>query len=136
VAFSHGSKATFKLDNSAGVLQDLTAYITSIQMPVEIDTAETTVLNKTSKTYIPGLIGRTISLEGKWDSTLDAHMDGIKQLIGTFQYAPAGGPASASKPYYAGECMLTKYEPDTSVDDAASWSAELQITDDVSRNVA
>ncbi|MDA8219192.1 MAG: hypothetical protein M0Z94_16425 [Dehalococcoidales bacterium] len=136
MAFSHGSKATFKLDNSAGALQDLTLYITTIKMPEEIDKAETTVLNKTSRTFIPGLIGHTISVEGKFDPTLDAHMDGIKGLIGTFNYAPAGGPVGATKPMYSGECLLTSYEIDTDTEDTAGWSAEFQITDDVARNVA
>lgn len=133
MAFTHGSSAKFKLGDAASVLQDLSQYITSVSMPREIDEAETTTLTKSSRTFIPGLIGATISLEGKWDPTVDAHFAGIMQLVRSFEYYPAGDPVSASKPKYSGSCFVTSYEVSTDVDEPAEWSAELRITDTVTR---
>lgn len=136
MAFTHGSQAKFKLGDAAGVLQDLSAYITSISMPREIEEGETTTLAAGAtgaRTFIPGLIGATISLEGKFDPALDTHMNGILRLIRDFEYYPAGEPAGATKPKYSGECFVTSYETDTDVDNPSEWSAELRITGVVAR---
>jgi len=134
MAFKHGSKATFRLDNNAGSLQDLSTYISSVGMPFEMDTASIDVMGGTYKQSVTGLAGGSISLQGKFDPVLDAHMNGI--LFGitggasvSFEYKPQGG----SSPVYTGECWLTSYEVTTDVGDAGSWSATLQTTGTISR---
>jgi hypothetical protein len=134
MAFKHGSKATFSLDNNAGTLQPLSTYISSISFPEEMDLASIDVMGGTYKQSVTGLAGGSISLQGKYDPTLDAHMNGI--LTGTtggasvsFSYWPQG----AGGPVYTGECWLTSYEVSTDVGDAGTWSANLQTTGTISR---
>jgi len=135
MAFKHGSKATFSLDQfTPATLVALSTYISSISFPLEMDTASIDVMGGTYKQSVTGLAGGTISLQGKYDPTLDAHMNGI--LFGvtggasvSFQYEPQGG----STPRYSGECWLTSYEVSTDVGDAGSWSATLQTTGTITR---
>ena len=134
MAFKHGSKATFRLDGNAGTLVDLSTYISSVGMPFEMDTASVDVMGGTYKQSVTGLAGGTISLQGKFDPTLDAHMNGI--LFGitggatvSFEYKPQG----TASPVYTGECWLTSYEITTDVGDAGSWSASLQTTGTITR---
>jgi hypothetical protein len=134
MAFKHGSKATFRIDNNAGTLQDLSAYISSISMPFEIDTASIDVMGSTYKQSVTGLAGGQISIQGKFDPIPDAHFNGI--LFGitgnatvSFEYKPQGG----SSPVYTGECWLTSYEATTDVGDAGSFSAQLQTTGTITR---
>jgi hypothetical protein len=136
MAFRHGSKAVFRLDNNAGSLQDLSAYISSISMPFEMDTASIDVMGGTYKQSVTGLAGGSISLQGKFDPVLDAHMNGI--LFGitggasvSYQYDPQG--ATTGLPRYSGEAWLTSYEATTDVGDAGSWSAQLQTTGTITR---
>jgi hypothetical protein len=137
MAFMHGSKATFSLDQfSPATLVNLSTYISSISFPVEMDTASIDVMGGTYKQSVTGLAGGTISLQGKYDPTLDAHMNGI--LFGvtggasvSFQYDPQG--TSSGRPRYTGECWLTSYEVTTDVGDAGSWSATLQTTGTITR---
>lgn len=136
MAASHGSKATLKLDNSVGTLVDLSGYITSVAMPRTIDTAETSALADTAKEYVIGLEDGQITLEGNWDPTLDAHMNGVKRgLTGeasiSYEYGPAGSAGGAVK--YSGECFLTAYDQTSPIGDASRWTATLQLTGAVTR---
>lgn len=140
MAFGHGKKQAFKLDNSAGVLVALTSYIRDIAMPRGLDTAEVSVLNTDDKAYIPGQGDGTISLSGPLDPVLDAHMDGVLTALkngtlatASFEYGPQGSASGAVR--YYGECILTSYEPGGGVGGAMEWSAECQLSGAVTRGV-
>lgn len=135
MAFSHGKSAIFKV-GTAGVPAtptDITAYLTSVSVPKSADTAETSVLGVAAKTYIAGLIDATISIEGRYDPTVDAHLSAIvgHATAMNFEYGPQGGGGSAVK--YSGTCICTSYEVGTDIGDAASFSAEFQVTGAVTR---
>ena len=135
MAFKHGKGTVFWLDNSGGSLINLSAFIVSTSMSRSKDVAEVTTFGDNDKEYVAGLRDGTISLEGKWDPTLDAHMNAVLALntetTQTFEYGPEGGGSGAVK--YTGEAHLTSYEPDSPLEDATGWSAELQITGVVTR---
>jgi hypothetical protein len=42
MAFVHGKTAVFKIDNSGGSLQDISAYCDNVDFPLTSDTAEVT----------------------------------------------------------------------------------------------
>lgn len=140
MAFVHGKNTVFKLDSSAGSLVDLSSYLDDVGFPQSIETAETTTFGVAggSKTYIVGLNDRTISLAGKWDATLDAH---FANLIGalnsgslataSFEFGPAGSTGGLVK--YSGEALVTSFEVSNPVGDVVSFSAELQVTGQVTR---
>jgi hypothetical protein len=128
----HGKNTHVEIDNAGGSLVDLSAYIDSEDLSRQADTAETTTFEKDSKTYIPGLKDGSFSLSGPWDATLDAHMDGILGKAGTFEISPAGDGSGAVK--YSGEAICTDYSGSNPVGDKVTWSAEFQITGDVTRS--
>lgn len=131
--FTHGSKAVFKLDDSAGTLTDISAYITSVSVSRNADTVEVTALGDTDKEYIAGLKDATISIEGIFDPTVDAIFDAALGASATksWEYGPQGSAVGSVK--YTSECICTSYEPETGVDGAGTFSAELQISGAVTR---
>lgn len=133
MAFAHGSKAVFKLDNGAGTLTDISAYVTTVGFAPKADTADVTTLGKTAKEFLAGLRDATISLEGVFDPAVDAILDAAlgAGATKTFEYGPQGSGTGAVK--YTGECICTSYEVSAGVDDAGKFTAELQVSGAVTR---
>ena len=133
MAFVHGKDSVFKLDNSGGSLTDISAYVNNVDFPETADVAETTVLGKDNKTYIVGLKDATISLSGLWDSTADAIFGAVLGQSATlsFEYSPEGTGSGAVK--YTGETILTNYAISSPVGDVVAYSADLQVSDAVTR---
>ncbi len=123
MAFSHGSKARLYI---AGY--DLTGFLKGVKAPAEIDKAEVTTLNKTSRCYIPGLQTATLSAEGFYDGSAGAIDDVLRQITGLASAVMAHLPAGdgIGKTAVCMDAIETSYEDDTSVDDAAQLSFEAQ----------
>lgn len=133
MAFAHGKGTVFKVDDAAGALTDISAFLASVGFPRSAGTAGVTTFGDSDKEFIPGLKEGTISIEGKWDPTVDALLSGIlgNATTKTFEYGPDG--SAVGKVKYTGECILTSYEDSSPVEDAAGFSAEFQITGAVTR---
>jgi hypothetical protein len=131
--FVHGKSAVFKLDNAAGTLTDISNVAEEVSLPRSIETAETTTFGSSAKSYITGLTDSTVSVSGKFDATVDAHLSAILGQAATlsFEYGPAGSTSGNIK--YTGECIATSYEVSASVGDALTFSIELQVTGAVTR---
>ena len=133
MAFVHGKDSVIKVDNSSGSLTDISAYVNSVDFPLTADTAETTVLGKDIKTFIAGLKDSTLGLSGLWDATLDG-MFGVtvgQSATLSFELSPEG--TSSGKVKYTGEAICTNYSVSSPVGDAVAWSADLQVSDSVTR---
>jgi len=132
MAFTHGKGAVFKIDNSGGTLQTLTAYVDSIDFNNTVDTAETTTMGSEVKTYLSGQSDATLSVSGKWDSTASTGPDAVLNgLIGleatsTFEVGPEG--STTGKVKYTGECFLTSYVVSAPVGDVVTFTADFQVT--------
>lgn len=135
MAFRHGKNAVFKVDNSGGTLTDISAYCDDVTLPRSIETAETTTFGVTggAKTYVTGLNDSTLSISGKFDSTVDAHLAGIlgQEASVSFEYGPEGSTATYIK--YTGEAIMTSYEVNSPIGDVITFSAEFQVTGPVTR---
>tara|TARA_R100000773_G_scaffold16961_1_gene15481 strand:- start:131 stop:541 length:411 start_codon:yes stop_codon:yes gene_type:complete len=133
MAFVHGKDSVFKLDNAGGALTDISAFVNSVDFPETADVAETTTLGDSSKSYIVGLKDATISLAGLYDSTLDAILGAVVGQSATlsFEYSPEGTTGGNVK--YTGECILTSYSLSSPVGDVVGFSADLQVSGDVTR---
>lgn len=129
MAFVHGSKAIIKLGTATQPSNpvDISQYVTSVSDSFSAETAEVTTLGKTAKAYIPGLKDGTLSIEGKYDPAVDAHLSGILGMEVSFEYGPAG--SGSGNPKYTGKCICTSYELETAVDSEATFSAEFQISE-------
>lgn len=132
MAATHGSLAQFAVDDIGDTLRDLTQYLNQAGMARSADTAEVSTLSMVSKEYVPGLKDGTVPIGGPLDPTVDGYLDGILGVIRDFEYDPQG--TATGTPHYTGQCILTSYEPDTPVDDAATFTGEFQITGDVNRS--
>lgn len=128
MAFSHGSKAVIKFGTAStpATPTDISQYVTDVSAPWAADTSEVTTLGATAKSYIPGLKDGTISIEGKFDPVVDAHLDAIVNKEVAFEYGPQG--SAVGSPKYTGNCICTNYEVETGVDAEATFSAEFQVT--------
>jgi len=133
MAFVHGKDSVFKVDNSSGTLTDISTYVNSVDFPETADVAETSTLGDSSKSYIVGLKDATLSIGGLWDSTLDGVLGPVLGQSATlsFEYHPEG--TASGKIKYNGECILTSYSQASPVGDVVTFSADFQVSGDVTR---
>lgn len=137
MAFVHGKGAVFKIDNAAGTLQVLTAYVDSISFSNTVDTAESTTMGSEVKTYLSGQSDGTLSISGKYDSTAstgpDVILNGIvgNDASSTYEIGPEGSTSGKIK--YTGECFLTTYAISMPVGDVVTFSADFQLTGAVTK---
>jgi hypothetical protein len=140
--FVHGKSASFKLDNASNTLTDITDHIESVDFPQEVDMAETSTIGTADKTFIVGLKSATITINGRWSATLDAHLaalvgnDAVGGAFPDFEFGPAGGTASANTPVYRGKCLVSSFQKGASVGDPNGFTLTLQISGSVTRAVA
>lgn len=134
MSFDLGTKAVFKIADSADVLQDISAYLNESGLTREIDSLDATTFGKTSKVYKAGLKDSSFSLSGEWDVTIDGILDGIEGLDNqAYEYYPQG--LGTGLPKYAGTFLLTKYEQKNKVDELSTFSADCQGSDTVTRTI-
>jgi hypothetical protein len=131
--FEHGKNTVFKITDAGAALRDISNVLTNVGFPASIETAETSAFGSTSKSYIVGLVDHTISIEGGYDATVDGYLAGLVGFATArvFEFGPQGGTAGKVK--YTGSCFLTKYEISNPLDDKATFSAEFQVTGDVTK---
>lgn len=138
MAFIHGKNSYVQVDNSAGTLVDLSSYIDNVDFSQPLETAEVTTFGDSAKEFIAGLKDGSFSLSGKFDPTLDAHMNGVVAALaaGTLAsasvvYGPQGSTSGQVK--YTFEAIVTGYDVSAPVGDVLTWSAECQITGAITR---
>lgn len=133
MAFKHGKNAVFKVDNSGGTLTNISTYLNNVSFPRSVETGETTSFGNSAKTYIVGLSDSTVSVDGTWDATVDAHLAAVlgQDASLSFEYGPEGSGSGAVK--FTGECYLTSYETSSPVADVVKFTAEFQVTGTVTR---
>ena len=129
--FVHGKSTFFSIDDTGGTVRDISNTLTSVDFPETIDTAETTAFGATSKSYIVGLRDATISVSGLWDATVDGYFIGTEPATRSFVFGPAGNTSGYVK--YSGEAILTSYSVSSPVQDVDSYSADFQVTANVTR---
>jgi predicted secreted protein len=133
--FIHSKESVFYLDNAAGALQNISTFVDKVSTSFELDETETTTFGASFRTYIPGFAEATIKISGNWDRTFDVQMAALVEAFRagtiatnavTFQYGPEGSTAGDKQ--ITGECILTNYEVESSVQDQVTWTAELRPT--------
>lgn len=127
MAFSHGTDAKIWLDGFAAA-----CTLNEVSEDGEVDTAETTTLCKTHKTYIPGLMDSTISMSGFYDTntvspttTMEYLLTSHYRTVFPVMYAPQGAEA-IGEPVYHFNGHLTSFSVGTTVDEAATVETEYQ----------
>lgn len=125
-----GRSSVFRLDNSAGSIQDISSWLTDIS-GVNNTTAmyDSTTMGDTSVEFFPGLRnGDTITLTGNWSATANTHFTGLLGLStsSTWEYNPAG--TGVGTPKVSGEAFLASFAVTSAVGDLVKFTATLQMT--------
>jgi hypothetical protein len=82
-----------------------------------------------------GFTEASLSIAGKWDAVLDAHLNGIKGQAATvsFEYGPEG--SATGKVKYTGEAVMLSFNRNSSVTEISTWQAEFRVSGAVTRAV-
>jgi predicted secreted protein len=132
MAFKHGSDSTFAVDDSGGTARSITG-VDNVSLTRNGEPAEVTSLGNNSKAFIAGLKDASVSISGSWDVTSTTGNDVVLSGIiggaaGTISFSPDGGTTT-----YSCEALCTSYDVTSPVADKVSFSADFQVTGDVSR---
>ena len=124
---AEAAKVAYLLVNS----NNLSTKCRSISFPRESGSEDTTTFTANSRSYTPTLLDGTISASGFWDSALDGFLAPDLGVSRAFEYGPQGSTTPDVK--YSGSAILVSYEVGDEVDGIIEFSAEWQITGDVTR---
>ncbi len=131
--FIPSKDSVFFLDNAAGALQNISTYVDKVSTTFEVDEMEVTTFGATFRQYITGFAEASIKISGNWDRTFDVQMSALIEAFRantvaavTFQYGPEGNATGDKR--ISGECIMTNYEVESSVQDQVTWSAEIRPT--------
>src|SRR5258705_8220996 len=119
----HGKETVFKLDTLANALTDISSKLTNVDFPQDAELLETTTFQATAKTYIVGFKDSKLTLQGRWDATIDAHLNAIlgeSEPTGQpasegfdFEYGPEGSATGDTK--YTGKAVLVKFQKTSAI---------------------
>lgn len=129
----HGKSTVVKIDNSGGVLTDITNSVKSLDFTEDAELAETTAFGDTNKTFVVGFKDGKFSLQGNWTGTIDSHLGTILGQTATvsFELGPEGGTTGKVK--YTGEAYLTSFKKTGAVNSVNGYTAEFQVSGAVTR---
>lgn len=134
MAFGHGKSTYFGIGDSTlpATADDVSQYVNAVGFPRSAEVADVSAFGDASRSKVAGLKDGTISIEGPYDPTMDARMEGILGLDGVaFEYGPQGD--TGGNVSYTGTCICTGYEVSGDIGDAGRYTAEFEISGDVTR---
>lgn len=125
MAFVHGRLGEFTFNSVV-----LTSFCDTLEISIEVDTAETTTFGDAWKKFIAGTAGATIDISGSWDpTTTSGPASAITATLGstpkTFIAEPGG---AAVNQHRTGSAICTSYDESASVGDRVTFSASFQVT--------
>lgn len=137
MSFVHGKSTHFAIDDSGGTLRNISAYCDQVQgLPAGRSLSPVTAFGDSGVKSIPGLVNAQFSIRGHYDPTATTGPHAVltslrsSSATSTFNFGPEGNGAGTTKIY--GECWLTEYAVDASVDNKISFSATFQVDGTVS----
>lgn len=137
----HGRRSFFNLTDSAAVVQNISQWITNLDFPAQVDTAEVSGFGDSAKSYVVGLKSRNIRLQGNFANDAnnpDVVFSGLEAggangtLKTTFIYGPNGSVTGEIR--YTGSAWCTSYGITSPIGGAVTWSADLQVDGAITRN--
>lgn len=142
--FRHGKNAVIKLATvgTPTVVVDVSNTARSVAFPRPIDVAETSAFGTQNKTYVTGMQGQTMSVEGEWDATVDAQFSALlgSEVQFAWQYGPESATTGRVRYSQPGTgtpingAIVTNYNVSSPVSDMVSYTLDLQISGTVTRD--
>ncbi len=127
-----GKDITFQIDDetSTGVLTDITAHVNSASVQAVLTMIEDSALGDADRTYLPGLHGKTIPINGFWNSTTETIygplVDARTSRTKTAEYGDGNG-------FYSGEVLVGNVQVTGTPDTVETFSADHTITGALTR---
>jgi len=127
-----GIGTSFKLDNAANVLTDISTYLDGIDGSSDQDEVDGTTfqpgVSVPIKNIIPGFATKGFSLSGKWSPAAETFFSGIESKQGLdYEYGPGGTAVGQTK--ITGLCSCLSYTgPQSSVDGITTFTVELRVS--------
>lgn len=122
---------TFKIDNAAASLTDITAYCNQASLQRAINLLDDSALSDANKSVLTGLAGTTISISGFVNTTTDGIFGPIiataTSVTKTTQYGAYTGR------FYYGETLLSNVQYSGSVDSLQTFSVDMTFDGAVTR---
>lgn len=127
--FVHGKGTVVTIDGDS-----LSAFSNSVEFTRTADSHDVTTFGKNSKVYQAGLKDGTATVSGFYDNTASTGPGAIlRPLVGgaavELVYQPEG--TGTGKPTATVDVIVTEYAETAPVADMVTWSASLQLSDDI-----
>ena len=108
----HGRLGVFKIDDSGGTPQDISAHLNKVDLNRDAPEIDTTTFQNTAKTYIADFDGAEIMIEGNANATVMGYLHPlVGQAAGSFEWGPEGSASTKRK--MTGECVCTSVQENT-----------------------
>ena len=124
----------FRIDGAGGTLVELKSFINQQDLKRALDLMEDSAMGSANRSYIPGLAGTTLSINGFVNTTTDAIfgplINASTSVSKTVEWKVQTGR------FYNGECFLTGIQYSGRVNSLQTFSANLTIDDAVNRTSA
>lgn len=125
MAFGASKDAVFKLDNVAGTLTDLSAYLTGVSLSQSGAIFDVTPLGRTWRDKLRGMDDLEITLSGIYDPAPGSILFnlGTATASSSWEFYPQG--TASGKQKYSGEAYVTAFSPPANLDEGITFSATL-----------
>lgn len=129
MAFVHGKGTAHTINGD-----DLSIYSNSVTFKRSADTHDVTTFGKNAKVYREGLTDGEATISGIYDNTeLVSPGAVLRPLCGAapvvLVYMPEG--SASGRPSATVDVLVTAYEETAPVADMVTWSATLQLSDEI-----
>ena len=127
-----GIGTSFKLDNAADVLTDISTYLDGIDGSSDTDEIDGTTFQPgvavPIKNIIAGFATKGFGLSGKWSPAAETMFSGNETKQNwDYESGPGGTTVGATK--ITGKCSCLSYSgPQSSVDGVTTFTAELRVS--------
>jgi len=127
-----GKDVTFQIDDqtSTGVLTDISSHVNQASIQAALTMLEDSALGDDDRTYLSGLHGKTMPVNGFWNSTTEG-------IYGPLVDARTSRTKSAEygdgNQYYQGEVLVSNVQVTGAADTVEIFSADHTITGALTR---
>lgn len=133
--------ARFRLDNSTGAIQNITAYLNQASLQRSINLLEDTAFSDSNRSVLTGLAGTTVSINGFVNTTTDGLLGPMiataTSVTRTFEYRThATNSTGTVGRFYNGEVLFSNIQYSGAVDSLQTFSADMTFDGAVNRTTA
>lgn len=125
-----GKDVTFQIDNAGASITDISAHVNQASIQAALNMIEDSALPDGDRTYLAGLHGKTLPVNGFWNSTTEAIYGPLlaarTSLTKTVEYGDGNR-------YFNGEALINNLQVTGAVDTVQTFSADHTISGALTR---